>query len=95
MVLAVRGDYKLAFTSGPDAVLLHEPADPLFAHAVAACNQFFPHLGPTVGAPAGGRRYPALRFAGLAGVKLIYAAANSGATTRLIFLRLGGLTSRP
>jgi hypothetical protein len=29
-------------------VLLHKAAYPLFAHAVAACNQFFPHLGPTV-----------------------------------------------
>jgi hypothetical protein len=29
-------------------MLLHETAYPLFAHAVTACNQFFPHLGPAV-----------------------------------------------
>ena len=48
MVLAVRGDDKLAFAPGADTVQLHEAAYPLFANPVTTRDQLFPHLGAAV-----------------------------------------------
>ena len=48
MVLTVRGDDKLAFAPGTDAVQLHEPTYPLPAHAMTTCDQFLPHFWPAV-----------------------------------------------
>ena len=48
MVLAVRGDDKLALASGTDEVLLHQAAYPLFADPMSTRHQFLPHLGPAV-----------------------------------------------
>jgi hypothetical protein len=48
MMLAVSRDDKLAFAPCSDAVLLHEAAYSLLAHAVTTGYQFLPHFWPTV-----------------------------------------------
>jgi len=47
-VTAVGGDHKLAFCLGFDAVLLHELANPVFAHPDATRQQVLVHARPAV-----------------------------------------------
>lgn len=47
-VAAVGGHHELALRPGLDAVLLHEFAQPVFAHSDASGQQFLVHAWPTV-----------------------------------------------
>lgn len=48
IVFTVRGDDKLSFAPGLDAVALHQLSHSFLSHANVSGQQFLPHLGPTV-----------------------------------------------